>query len=59
MNFRPLGGMRIFRPQTESKFPLRIETEENLRFKYSVGMYTDKDTSNEILSHQFVFYSKI
>jgi hypothetical protein len=59
MNFRPFGGIRIFRPQAESEIALRIEAEQNLRSKYSVGVYTNKDTINEILRHQFAFYSKI
>ncbi len=59
MNFRPFGGIRIFRPQTESEIAFRVEAEQNLRSKYAVGTYTNKDTINEILRHQFVFYSKI
>jgi hypothetical protein len=59
MNFRPFGGIRIFRPQDESEIALRIKAEQNLRSKYSVGVYTNKDTINEILRHQFAFYSKI
>lgn len=59
MNFRPFGGIRICRPQTESEIALRIEAEQNLRSKYAVGAYTNKDTINEILRHQFGFYSDI
>lgn len=59
MNFRPFNGIRIFRPQTESEFALRIEAEQNLRSKYAVGAYTHNKTINEILRHQFGFYSKI
>ena len=59
MNFRPFGGIRIFRPRTESEIAFRIEAEQNLRSKYAVGTYTNKDTINEILRHQFGFYSNI
>src|SRR5260370_7613541 len=59
MNFRPFGGIRICRAQSESEIAFRVEAEQNLRSKYAVGTYTNKDTINEILRHQFVFYSKI
>lgn len=56
MNFEELGGVKIFRPRASNEVKLRIEAEKNLRSEFAIGKYTDKQTINQILQHQFGFF---
>jgi len=57
-NFEEFGGIQVYRPRYSSEIKLRIESEAHLRFKFDSGVYTDLQEINQILLHQFSFYSK-
>lgn len=56
INFEEIGGIEIFRPRASNEVKVRIEAEKNLRSEFGVGRYTDRETINQILLHQFGFY---
>lgn len=59
MRFEEFGNIQIFRPRLSSEVELRVKAEKHLRSKYAVGKYTDKETINEILQHQFSFFTDL
>jgi hypothetical protein len=58
LNLESFGGIEIYRPRYSSEVKLRLESECHLRSKFSSGIYSDPQEINEILRHQFEFYSK-
>jgi len=58
LNLENFGGIEIYRPLYSSEVRLRNESEFHLRSKFSSGIYSDPQQINEILRHQFEFYSK-
>ena len=56
--FERFGELKIYRPRYSSEVKLRIESEFNLRSKYSPGIYSTPEEINKILLHQFEFYSR-
>ena len=55
-NFENIGGIEIFRPRSPTEVEVRTAAEEHLRNKFRVGKYTDGESINVILQHQFDFY---
>ena len=58
LNLESFGGIEVYRPHYSSEVRIRIESEYHLRSKFSSGVYSDPQEINEILRHQFEFYSK-
>jgi len=59
MSLEKIGDVKIFRPRLSSEVELRIEAEKNLRSNYRTGRYTDRKSINEILQHQFGFFTNL
>lgn len=57
-NFEKFGEIEIYRPRYSSEIKLRIESETHLRSKFQSGSYFNPEEINQILQHQFSFYSK-
>jgi hypothetical protein len=57
-NLERFGDIEIYRPRYSGEVNLRIESESHLRSKFLPGLYSDQKKINEILLHQFKFYSK-
>lgn len=58
LNFESFAGIQIYRPQYSSELKIRLESEFHLRSKFNVGVYSDPKEINQILRHQFDFYSR-
>jgi hypothetical protein len=58
LNLESFRGIEVYRPRYSSEVKLRIESELHLRSRFSSGTYSDPQKINEILLHQFDFYSK-
>lgn len=56
MNLRKFGGIEIFRPKVSSEIAMRYEAQKHLFSKFQSGKYTDPETINQIIQHQFSFY---
>jgi hypothetical protein len=54
-----IGSVRIFRPRASREIELRIQSEQHLRDMYEVGRYADSDLINEILQHQYSFFTSV
>lgn len=59
MYFEQIGGVRIFRPRASHEIEVRTQAEQNLRSAYEVGKYTDRDGINQILHHQYAFFTNL
>lgn len=58
LNFENFADIQIYRPRFSSELKLRLESEFYLRSKFDTGVYTEPKEINQILLHQFEFYSQ-
>ena len=58
INSESFAGIQLYRPRSSSELKIRLESESHLRSKFDVGVYNDPKEINQILLHQFDFYSK-
>lgn len=59
MSFEAFGGVHIFRPRSVAETAIRVDAERHLRSRYEAGKYTSKRVINEILQHQFAFFTDL
>ncbi len=58
LNFENFADIQIYRPRSSSELKIRLESEFHLRSKFDTGVYTDPKEINQVLLHQFEFYSQ-
>ena len=58
MSIKVFANIEIYRPSNLSEARIRNESEAHLRSKFNVGLYSEAKDINNILQHQFEFYSK-
>lgn len=54
-----IGSVSVFRPRASREIELRIQAEQHLKDIYEVGRYADRDIINEILQHQYGFFTDL
>lgn len=58
LNFEQFGNIQIYRPCHSSEIKLSIESKEHLFCKFQSGVYDEREDINQILQHQYSFYSQ-